>query len=314
LKKIAICIPAYNAAAYLPRLLKSVNEQYIPFDEVLVYDDASTDETSKIAVKFNATIIKGEFNIGCSAGKNILLNKTSCDYVHFHDADDELLPHFTSLAHRWIEDPYCPDVVLFDFEWRDQESKQLISQSNFNDKELRNDPIRYTILNQVNPFCGLYKADKLKAIGGYDIDQKILYNEDVAFHCKLAIAGFSFAAEKDISIINWRISSSMSSSNQLKCAQAHYEVMKINAEKLEGRYHKEIAYKLWMNATSLASMADWDTAKKAVNLAKKINGNLPPEQESKIIKLLALIDPYFGIYIREQLIRILKPKLRSKHL
>lgn len=312
MKTIAICIPAYNAEAYLPRLLKSVNEQLIPFDEVLVYDDASTDSTRDIALQFKATVITGDFNIGCSAGKNILLSKTNCDYLHFHDADDELLPMFTSLAHHWVKKSNCPDVVLFDFEWREQRTGQLIGKSDFDNSKLKKDPIRYTILNQVNPFCGLYNVAKLKAVGGYDVDPKILYNEDVAFHCKLAIAGFSFGSEKEISIINWRITSSMSASNQLKCAQAHYEVMKINAERLNHSYQKEIAYKLWHNATSLASMSDWETAKKAVKLAAILNGRLP-DHESFLIKLFCIINPYFGIYLREQLIRILKPELRTKN-
>ncbi|WP_165825448.1 glycosyltransferase family 2 protein [Pedobacter yonginense] len=313
MNRIAICIPAYNAALYLGRLLKSVEAQEIPFDEVLVYNDASTDETAAIALKFNATVINGERNLGCSAGKNVLLNKTSCNYVHFHDADDELLPNFTHLAHQWIDNGNCPDVVLFDFEWRDQERKQLLSKSDFNDAALREDPIRYTILNQINPFCGLYKVDRLREIGGYDVDAKILYNEDVAFHCKLAIAGLTFAAEKEISIINWRMNNSMSASNQLKCAQAHYEVMKINADKLGNTYTKEIAYKLWANANALASFSDWDTAKKSIKLATKLNGKFPPEQESRLFKLLAKIDPYFGLYLREQFIRFFKPDLRKKH-
>ena len=48
---IALCIPAYNAAWCLPKLLKSANDQLIPFDEILVYNDCSTDNTEEIAKK-----------------------------------------------------------------------------------------------------------------------------------------------------------------------------------------------------------------------------------------------------------------------
>jgi glycosyltransferase involved in cell wall biosynthesis len=310
LNKIALCIPAYNAASYLPRLLLSAKNQLIPFDEILVYNDSSTDNTTDVAVKYGATVINGEVNVGCSAGKNALLYRTTCDYIHFHDADDELMPNFTSLAHEWINKPDCPDVVLFDFEWRDNQTNELLGKSNFNDQELRKDPVKYAILNQINPFCGLYKTEKLLTVGGYDIDPAILYNEDVAFHCKLAIAGLTFGAENRVSIINYRIGNSMSASNQLKCAQAHFYVMKLNAAKAGDKYAEDIAYKLWNNAAVLASMSDWTTTKKAVDLAVVLAGKIP-RKASALLRSLSILSPYFAVYLREKLIRIFKPGLRA---
>src|SRR5436190_15007337 len=89
---LALCIPAYNASAFLPRLLKSANAQTVPFDEILVYDDCSTDNTGEVARNLGAHVIRGDHNIGCSAGKNRLLQLTRSDWVHFHDADDYLKP------------------------------------------------------------------------------------------------------------------------------------------------------------------------------------------------------------------------------
>ncbi len=307
---IALCIPAYNAAWCLPRLLESAKNQTIPFDEILVYDDCSSDNTKEIAESYGATVFRGKKNIGCSAGKNYLLNQTKCTHIHFHDADDELLPNFTTLAHKWLSKTECPDVVLFNYKWVDNNTNELLSKSNFNHKELQEDAVKYTILNQINPFCGLYSVDKLKSVGGYDTQPEILYNEDVAFHCKLANAGLGFGAEKEVSIINYRINGSMSGANQLKCAQAHYEVMKINAQKVGAKYAKEISYKLWKNATILASYSDWKTSKKAIDLACKIYKNLP-DDENRIIKFISFFNPFLSIIIREYLIRIFKPWLRK---
>jgi glycosyltransferase involved in cell wall biosynthesis len=47
-------------------------KQQIPFDEILVYNDCSTDDTAVIAREYGATVITGDVNIGCSAGKNSL--------------------------------------------------------------------------------------------------------------------------------------------------------------------------------------------------------------------------------------------------
>src|SRR4051812_2001085 len=105
---LALCIPAYNAGAFLPRLLRSAAAQEIPFDEMLVHDDLSTDDTAAVARAYGARVIQSEVNVGCSAGKNRLLQASRCDWLHFHDADDELLPNFTLLASRWMARPTPP--------------------------------------------------------------------------------------------------------------------------------------------------------------------------------------------------------------
>src|SRR5690349_18185438 len=99
---LSLCIPAYNAANYLPRLLTSARNQDIPFDEILVYNDCSTDDTENVAQKYGAKVINGDINRGCSHGKNRLAEISTCDWIHFHDADDDLLPQFTTLAHKWM--------------------------------------------------------------------------------------------------------------------------------------------------------------------------------------------------------------------
>src|SRR3954449_761219 len=93
---LALLIPAYNAAHFLPRLLSSAQAQSVPFDEIWVYDDCSTDDTAAVAESYGAKVVRGAVNIGCSVGKNELAKRTSCNWLHFHDADDELKPGFVA--------------------------------------------------------------------------------------------------------------------------------------------------------------------------------------------------------------------------
>src|SRR5690348_347154 len=84
---LALCIPAYNAGRYLPRLLRAAHAQEgPPFDEILVYDDCSTDDTAAIAGAYGATVIRGDVNRGCSFGKNQLAQRAVSDWIHFIDA------------------------------------------------------------------------------------------------------------------------------------------------------------------------------------------------------------------------------------
>jgi glycosyltransferase involved in cell wall biosynthesis len=309
---ISLCIPAYNASAYLPRLLRSALAQEIPFNEIWVYDDCSEDDTGDIALKYGAQVVRGDVNRGCSHGKNILAQHTKCEWIHFHDADDELYPNFVSIAHKWISLENPPDIILFDYEWREDDTKKLIGIRHFDSEQLKADPIAYTIREQINPFCGLYLRTSYLKSGGYDTDPLVLYNEDVAFHCRMAIAGCRFNAEPNITIINYRRSNSMSATNQIKCIRAHFQVMKKVACSVGDKYGEQIAEKLWQLAGVSASYLDWYTTNHSVRLALTLS-QVSPFHHKYILKLLWLINPYLSIWLREILIRVAKPKLRRDY-
>jgi len=311
-KTIALCIPAYNAATYLPRLLRSAASQKIPFDEILVYNDCSTDNTAEVAKAHGARIISGDRNVGCSAGKNALLSECSSEWIHFHDADDELLPKFTTLAHAWLVKPDMPDVLLFNYEYRENETKEIIALSDFSGQRLRSDPIEYAILTQINPFCGLYRKKRLQEVGGHDLYPDILYNEDVAFHCKLAIAGLTFDVEPKVSIINFRISGSMSGANQVKCLKAQHAVMRRVATQVGARYHEAIAQRLWAISSGLAVYGEWGEMDRALELSFSLFSKVPYGQSRWFSKLAIAVSPKIAFRVRENLIRLFKPYLREK--
>ncbi|BAY33454.1 family 2 glycosyl transferase [Nostoc carneum NIES-2107] len=308
---LALCIPAYNATAYLPRLLESALAQTIPFDEIWVYDDCSTDETGKVSAEFGAKVIRGEINRGCSHGKNVLAEHTTCEWIHFHDADDALYPNFVEQARKWMTLENPPDIILFNYEWRRDDTGELISICKFDDAELRLDAIAYTIRKQINPFCGLYCRSAYLQAGGYDTDPLVLYNEDVAFHCRMAIAGLKFSSDPTITVINYYRANSMSSVNQIKCAKAQFNVMRKVAESLKGQYSYEIAQKLWGIAAVAAAYLDWDTADNCVNLAVSLHRKIP-NNLSAWFRFICRYNPYVAIRVREWLIRFIKPQLRQK--
>lgn len=308
---LALCIPAYQAESYLPRLLDSAKIQQIPFSEIWVYDDASLDNTAEIAKCYGANVLKGDVNRGCSFGKNALLEQVKSDWVHFHDADDLLLPNFSCLAQRWIRKNDCSDVVVLSYEYRDFLTDDLIMQSSYNPVELRRDPLRYAILNKIPNFA-IYRVSKLKEVGGFDLDASILHNEDVAFHCKLALSGLSFDVEEEISVINYRMSRSMSVSSQVSCLLAQAEVMMRLSAQVGILYPLEIKQKLWEAATGLAVYGQWPEMKQALLAGNLLTPDIPANQSPLFANLVNIIGDSPAFWVREQAIRFLKPKLRSK--
>jgi len=309
---LSLLIPAYNASAFLPRLLSSARAQSEPFDEICVYDDCSTDDTSAVAERFGARVLRGNANRGCSAGKNALAKHVETDWMHFHDADDELLPNFVSLARRWIRDGRY-DVVLFNYEAREVATNRSYFAV-FDPRDIAKDTRSYAIRTQINPFCGLYKRTAYLAAGGYDEDPAVLFNEDVAFHIRMAFAGLSFAVEKEVAIINHCRVGSMSSANKSKCVQAHYRVLEKIALTPEAEpYGREIVERLWGVAGCAGAFDDWETVRNAIALISRLHRQVPVSAGSVGFRAIARLSPHIAIRLREQLVRACKPHLR-RHL
>ncbi|WP_412467655.1 glycosyltransferase family 2 protein [Pedobacter sp. KLB.chiD] len=307
---LALCIPAYNAAQHLPRILMSAKNQEIPFDEILVYDDCSNDNTKDVAESYGAKVIKGKINEGCSFGKNELAAYAKSDWLHFHDADDDLLPNFTQEIHQWIEkngNQY--QVLLLNFRYVNFKSNLVLGEANHNVDAMHADSLKYAIEHKIVNF-GVYKKEDLIKAGGFDLDKKVLYNEDNAFHIRLATNGLKFDYLPKITCINYQYEESMSASNRLNCAKANYYVLEKAVKNSGKKYPIELASALLDVATILAAENDWKYVKKALNLSKQTYSKIK-FKGSNSFKLLSLINPLFGYWMREKLIRFFKPSLRK---
>ena len=88
---ISVIIPAYNAALYLPQALASVMGQAGHRLEVIVVDDASSDETAAIAASFETKgvrCLRRPIQGGAGAARNSGVAAAQGEYLAFLDADD----------------------------------------------------------------------------------------------------------------------------------------------------------------------------------------------------------------------------------
>jgi glycosyltransferase involved in cell wall biosynthesis len=91
---VSVLIPAFNRARLLERALRSVyaQEPRQPA-QVIVVDDASTDDTAEVAEAFGAQLIRHGRNLGPAATYETGLRAVRHDWVALLDDDDEWLPH-----------------------------------------------------------------------------------------------------------------------------------------------------------------------------------------------------------------------------
>lgn len=91
--KISVVIPAYNAASSIKATIESCLQQsYTPY-EVIVVDDASTDDTVSITEAYKQVkLLQQPTNQGPSAARNRGWNEAGGDYIAFLDSDDTWHP------------------------------------------------------------------------------------------------------------------------------------------------------------------------------------------------------------------------------
>jgi glycosyltransferase involved in cell wall biosynthesis len=95
--KFSIVIPLYNKADYVVSTLKSVLKQTYTNFEIIIIDDASTENSLKEVRKLEDTriqIIEHEENLGLSAARNSGIRASKYNYIAFLDADDYWSPNY----------------------------------------------------------------------------------------------------------------------------------------------------------------------------------------------------------------------------
>lgn len=92
--KISIIIPVYNVEKYILKTIESVINQTYYNTEIILVDDGSTDNSSKICDEFskrdNRICVIHQENQGLSAARNIGTNLATGDFVFYLDGDDYL--------------------------------------------------------------------------------------------------------------------------------------------------------------------------------------------------------------------------------
>jgi glycosyltransferase involved in cell wall biosynthesis len=92
---VSVCIPVYNGAAFIAAAVESVLAQTFPDFELIVLDNASTDETPNILKRVKDSrlrIVRHTANIGATANFNAALREAHGEWVKILCADDLLYP------------------------------------------------------------------------------------------------------------------------------------------------------------------------------------------------------------------------------
>lgn len=94
--KKSVCLATYNGSKYIEIQISSILKQLNQNDEVIILDDASTDDTLKLIYNFRDSrirMIRNPINIGVVKTFERALNKANGDIIFLSDQDDIWLPN-----------------------------------------------------------------------------------------------------------------------------------------------------------------------------------------------------------------------------
>jgi succinoglycan biosynthesis protein ExoO len=154
---VTVLLAAYNAEAFLQRAVSSALAQSIDELELVIVDDASTDDTAKLVERLAATdrrirLVRQRSNGGPAAARNAGLDVATGEWIAVLDADDAYMPHRLERmvrAARTID----ADVVLGNFRYFNPETGNTGSPALKEGSDIRSITLA-EFLSKARPYTG----------------------------------------------------------------------------------------------------------------------------------------------------------------
>lgn len=188
---ISILMGIYNCASTLPEAIDSILAQTYTDWELIMCDDGSSDDTYAVAEAYckrfpdKMVLLKNQRNMGLNYTLNHCLEAASGKYIARMDGDDISLPQrFEKELAALEEDPElsvvsCP-MIYFD-ELGERTMGRTICEYPIPDM-LVHGPVH------CHAPC-MVRAETMRSVGGYSVDQRLLRVEDWHLWLKIYSAG-----------------------------------------------------------------------------------------------------------------------------
>lgn len=117
---VSIVVPVFNGAKYLRESLDSIVAQTYPDIEILVMDDASTDETPEIIASYGARVkcFRQPSNLSIYENANVGIARARGEFVAVYHADDVYVPTIVERQcaclerHPEVGAVFCKDIFI----------------------------------------------------------------------------------------------------------------------------------------------------------------------------------------------------------
>lgn len=203
--EVSIIIPAYNTENYIFKAIDSALNQSISNIEVIVVDDASTDNTLEVIKKFKdrrLKILANEKNLGVAGARNRALRIAEGQWVAVLDSDDwyapERLEKLLQIAYSEQADMVADDLFFIE-NGKDYPWSTLIREGGECIKQLKLIDTLYFVETDIFGKQGLHLGLSQPIIkrdflinNSIEYDERLKINEDFWLYLECLLFGAKF--------------------------------------------------------------------------------------------------------------------------
>ena len=219
--KFSIVVPLYNKEGYVLSTLNSIFQQTFHNYEIIVVNDASTDNSLQLVKELNdkrIRIIENKKNLGLSATGNAGILNAKNDYIAFLDADDCWHTTFLERIASLIEE--FPDEGVFATYYEENFNGKILSPKIKIANHKKGNSFLITNFFELNmgrliltQSCLVVKKEVLENINGYNA--VVTFAEDIDFYIR-CFSKYNLAYHYEICHLqNTTVTSSLTQSNTL---------------------------------------------------------------------------------------------------
>lgn len=281
---LSIVVVNYNTAELLGRCIRSVLTQQGPFFELIVVDNASTDDSLSVVRQAGDEIhlIANDDNVGFSRANNQAIRICSGRYIYFLNPDTEVRPGSLLAMIRYMD--ANPDVGMAGTQILNPNGS-IQSSVEYRYPGQRHEPDRFRGLKgEIAWLLGasiIVRDRVVGELGGFS-EQYFLYAEDIDMCLRARLAGWRIGFVDDAIVVHW------GGQSELLTPSAEVWRKKIGSEILFYKtYYSDKGFRSIRRSNRL--QAYWRL------LTLRIEGLYQPGDrvvEGKIVKYRAIIDAY----------------------
>jgi glycosyltransferase involved in cell wall biosynthesis len=206
---ITVIIPVHNGENFLPRCLDRLLTSSYPAYEIIIVNDASTDQSAEIARQKGARVLATTRQSGPAAARNLGATQARGELLFFVDADVMVQPlTLDRIAYNFRT---YPEIAAVFGSYDDSPAeKNFLSQY----RNLYHHYVHQQARPEASTFwsgCGAIRRDVFLALGGFD---QVRYPapaiEDIELGYRLRRKGYNIRLDKELQVKHlkeWRLGS-----------------------------------------------------------------------------------------------------------
>jgi hypothetical protein len=184
---VSVIIPTHNYARFLGATIASVLAQQPVRPEIIVVDDASTDDTQAVIARFRDVRYYYQSHSGVAAARNRGAAEAGGDVLWFLDADDQLTPGAVDALSAFLDRHPAVDAVVGTWTYMDASGAPLPQSGRIPPGPLTARQIVLDVGQPATPGAALIRRVTFEGLGGFDAS--VSPAEDLDLWIRLAAAG-----------------------------------------------------------------------------------------------------------------------------